>query len=357
MLTSIAHRWESLQDDRRISMDRDEALATLALAEEAQPELTGPRAAEWLDRLEAQHDRIRGALAWFLEHGGEREALRLGAAIWRFWMVRGHHALGREWLERTLATPGAAEPAPARAHALYGAGVLAFRQGDQEASRELNEEALEVARKAEDHRGEANALVGLARVAFREGDHEAVCARAEEAIAVARRLQAPEAVAAPLHLLAAGTRQAGDYTRAQALYEESLALSRELGDQRGVAMELLNLAAVHKHLGNLSRAEDLLREGIPQMRTVGDDGLTVAGVVVMAGVLAQGPEPARGARLLGAVDVLVEASGQMLDPDDQAEYEQAVAAARAPLGDARFDAARDEGRAMSLESAVAYALA
>ncbi len=164
-------------------------------------------------------------------------------------------------------------------------------------------------------------------------------------------------MSAPLHLLAAGTRQAGDYTRARALYEESLALSRKLGDERGVAMELLNLAAVEKHLGNLSRAEDLLRASIPQMRTMGDEGLTVAGLVVMAGVLAEGAEPGRGARLLGAVDALVESSGQVLDPDDRAEHDQAVASARAALGDVAFDAARDEGKTMSLESAVAHALA
>jgi tetratricopeptide (TPR) repeat protein len=339
-----------------VFVDRSEALSTLALAEEARLELTGPQVREWLDRLQAQHDRIRDALVWFLEHGGEREALRLGVALWRFWMVRGDNAQGRAWLERVLATPAAAEPTPVRAQALYGAGLLAFRQGDQEASRAFNQEALEVARKAEDRRGEANALVGLARVAFREGDHQAVRARAQEALAVARGLQEPEAVSAPLHLLAAGTRQAGDYPRARALYEDSLALSRELGDQRMVAMELLNLAAVDKQLGNLLGAEALLREGIPQMRAVGDQGLTVAGLVVMAGVLTGGAEPARGARLLGVVDALVEASGQVLDPDDQAEYEQAVASARATLGGGAFEVERDQGRAMSLESAVAYAL-
>jgi hypothetical protein len=122
-------------------------------------------------------------------------------------------------------------------------------------------------------------------------------------------------------------------------------------------MELLNLAAVEKHLGNLSRAQDLLRGSIPKMRTVGDDGMTVAGLVVMAGVLVEGTKPARGARLLGAVDALVEASEQMLDPDDQQEYEEATASSRAALGEGAFDSARAEGNAMSLESAVAYALA
>jgi len=338
-------------------MDRDGALSTLALAEEAEPELTGPRVAEWLDQLDAQHDRIGHALAWFLDHGESRQALRLGAAVWRFWMVRGYLAEGREWLERALSMPGVGEPTRVRTQALYGAGLLAFRQGDQEASRAFNEEALESARDARDRRGEANALVGLARVALRDGDHESVRVHAEEAIALSRRLEEPGAVSAPLHLLAAGTRQAGDHPRARALYEESLALSRELGDERMIAMELLNLAAVEKHLGNLSRAESLLKDSIPQSRTLGDDGLTVACLVVMAGVRAEGADPGRGARLLGAVDALVEASGHVLDPDDQAEYEQAVASARAVLGEARFDTILAEGKTISLDSAVAYALA
>jgi hypothetical protein len=49
--------------------------------------------------------------------------------------------------------------------------------------------------------------------------------------------------------------------------------------------------------------------------------------------------------------------GRCSVPDDQAEYEQAVTSARAALGDSAFDTARAEGKAMSLESAVAHALA
>ena len=48
-------------------MDPDQADFVLARAGEAEAELTGPRVADRLDRLEVERDRIADALGWFLE--------------------------------------------------------------------------------------------------------------------------------------------------------------------------------------------------------------------------------------------------------------------------------------------------
>jgi hypothetical protein len=73
----------------------------------------------------------------------------------------------------------------------------------------------------------------------------------------------------------------------------------------------------------------------------------------------QQPLRGRSARLLGAAEGLLEAVGAAVCNyyrSDRSLYERTVSAARSQLGDAAFEAARELGRAMTFEQAVAYAL-
>lgn len=67
--------------------------------------------------------------------------------------------------------------------------------------------------------------------------------------------------------------------------------------------------------------------------------------------------PDRIARVLGAVDALLEAAGVHLEPAEQAEFEYTTASVRARLPDRPFTAARDAGRMMTAEDAAREALA
>ena len=64
----------------------------------------------------------------------------------------------------------------------------------------------------------------------------------------------------------------------------------------------------------------------------------------------------RAARLFGAAEAWREVAGTPLSPVQRAGYEREVAAVRAQLDAARFAAAWAQGRAMSLEQAIAYAV-
>ena len=73
---------------------------SLALAEEAEPELRGPRQYEWVERLEAEHDNIQAVFFLVARSRRHRAGLRLARALRRLWhMSRGYFDEGRRLLE------------------------------------------------------------------------------------------------------------------------------------------------------------------------------------------------------------------------------------------------------------------
>ena len=115
----------------------------LELAERAYPELRGERQGEWLAKLEHENGNLRAAMGWAVSAGEAETASRLGWALWLFWWLRGHQREGRRWMEMLLEQDF---PADLRAIESAVAGIMAYTQGDYEASRMYLEESLELAR-------------------------------------------------------------------------------------------------------------------------------------------------------------------------------------------------------------------
>jgi tetratricopeptide (TPR) repeat protein len=146
------------------------ALHYLALAEEAAPNLVGPRSAVWLKRLEREHDNLRAALEWSLEPaqvGSNPDmALRFCETLREFWEVYGFYREGRAALEQALAYYEGVSTS-ARASALGAA--FADCLGNRHREEELLQESLDLYRELGDTRGIASSLQGLAWVLSRKG--------------------------------------------------------------------------------------------------------------------------------------------------------------------------------------------
>ena len=134
------------------------------LAEEAEPHLMGEGQVEWLQRLEREHDNLRAALDWAEAVGDADTALRMSAAIWRFWQQRGHLAEARARLERIMALPGAEVRGALRVRALGALGGIVYWQNHYEAMRRPYEEAVEIAREVGEPRLLARAVFDLSFV-------------------------------------------------------------------------------------------------------------------------------------------------------------------------------------------------
>ena len=241
-----------------------------ALAEAAEPQLTGSDQRKWLDRLETEHDNMRAALAHSMGSGGDPEAgLRLASALSRFWLVRGYLAEGRGWLSKLLeVTPGV--DAVTRAKALNWAGILAWKQGDYGAAKASYAGCLAIRRQLGDRKGIGAVLNNQGLLAYEQGDYRAARTLHEESLAIDREQGDRWGVAVSLIHLASLAMMQGDYVSARSLNEESLAIFRAFGDRGHIANALRSLGNLHSHEGDDEAARGLYDESLSICRELRD---------------------------------------------------------------------------------------
>jgi non-specific serine/threonine protein kinase len=374
---------------------RDRHLAHfLALAQKAEPKLIGEEQAEWLQRLSDEYDNLRGALTCAIERPEVATGLSLCTALQRFWLTRGYSSEGRVWCLRALEKPDGEPQRPERAKALCAAGVLAFRQADYPGATSLHKESLKIWQALGERKRIASELGNLGNVAHEEGDNSEARALHERCLALMREIKDSWGIAGALNNLGNVANAQGQFAAAVKYYEECLAIARELGDQHGQGITLHNLGAAAFSLGELSRAWALLEESLVVRRKLGDrwgiasslnslgevacaqgdypaakerfrEGLTISRVLDdrrmiayslqgLAAAAAGLDGSASAACIWAAAERLREEIGWTLP--DRFGNDQRIAMARAAAGEASFDLAWQEGRALTLEQAIDFAL-
>ncbi len=325
----------------------------LALAEAAEPGVWGPDQDRWLNTLEAEHDNIRAAMNWGLERE-PRIALTLAAALWWFWQTRGYLTEGRGWLERALAA-GPDLASSLIGSARLGAAFLAALQGETEAARAHAEAGYTLAKVDGDPAFIGRALYTLSFAAGSRGDHEAAVRYAEEALATIRASRNEMWLPFALNRLGVESLEQKDWERAAPLFQEALDRWRTPEHPWGISTALDNLAACARALGDGPKATALYRESLIFSQRQGDRWGVVESLVGLAGTAASQGQGEAAARLFAAAEAVRSAIGLKLQRYVQVEFERAVAAVRADLGETRFAAAWEAGSALTLAQAVADA--
>jgi predicted ATPase/DNA-binding CsgD family transcriptional regulator len=331
----------------------------LAVAEEAEPELKGERQARWLERLETEHGNLRVAMAWLLERGESELAARLGWALWLFWGIRTHLAEGRRSMERAVSVGGsAAMTASARAKALFVAGMMANYQGDHHSAEPLVHESLRLFQGLEDKVGTAYALSNAGYVALGKGRYQQAIAVIEEAADLFLEEGEKWGAAIEFGFLAVAWRNQGEHERAKRLAERALAISREIGERQATTSALYTLAILAQTEGKDEQARNLFEEGVRLSAELGNEADVAHCLKGLASMYGAEGKLVRAARLWGAEEALLEKLEDSVYTyvPDRALHRSQVAAARSQLDEAAWAAAWTEGRMMSLDQAVEYAL-
>jgi non-specific serine/threonine protein kinase len=329
----------------------------LSLAERAEPRIRGPEEIMWHNRLEVEHDNLRAALAWSTTEEEDAEIrLRLAAALWMFWDVHTHWVEGLRWLETALAGSRQIK-STARVKALRGQGLLAYRGGDYQKAMALVDESLVLARELGDQTGIARALTWRGNVILFQGDVDAARVLFEESLELSRKLQDEWWTATVLAQMGAVARRKGNYAKAVALSEESLRMFQTVGGKRYVAYALRLTGHAVRLQGDLDRARGLYRDSLALFGETKDKWVTTECIEGLALIATAQGHFERAARLFGADEAARETFGITMERAAHGDYERLRATTREGLGDASFATTLAEGRAMTLEQAIEYALA
>ncbi len=147
-----------------------------------------------------------------------------------------------------------------------------------------------------------------------------------------------------------------DNAGAAGYFAQSLVVLRGLGDIRSISLSLTGLGRASCRMGDQTAALAAYREALALRHELGDK-LGVAECCEGLGevALAQGV-PERAARLYAAAEAIREQIGSPVMPVDRPAYELALAGMRTQLDPRRFTDLWAEGRALTIDAAVAYAI-
>jgi predicted ATPase len=328
----------------------------LALAERAAPELLGLGQVEWLDRLERESGNLGAAISRSLNAGESETAARFGWALLTFWWIRGYHREGRRFMEAAL--EGSLPPA-LRVETLQVAGSMAYVQGDYPAAEERFRQATLLSRTEENPFGEGYARLGMGLVHMSRSEHQAATSEMESALALFERCAADFLASVTRVWLGTALLAQGESERAERMFEEGLAWARRVKQPSFTYVVLYNLAQLALSRGDLEATTRLLKEGIELSGQTKDRANLAHFLRALSAVEAFEGEVERSAVLIGAAEGSLREVGapvyNFYRPNLSAG-ERAVSEARAGLGEAAFEEARERGRRMTLEQAVEYAI-
>jgi len=324
----------------------------VALVMAAKQQLGGPQHAQWLARIDAEHENILHAHA----RAGASPAyalqgLSLVEALAPYWAQRGLLELGHRLTEEALAREALAGEPGLCARVLFNLGQFRYYMGHAGARRTL-EECLARARANNDSALLARILQTLGMAAVGQGDLGAARGWLQEAVERAEASGDKRWLAGAVNSLAMLRRVEGEYAQALPLYRQVVALAHETGGREAESMGLLNLSMMCVENGDTAAGMRYLAQAIAIAVEIGSALGAQSGLEVCAGIAAARADHRRAARFFGAAEASAARTGARRDAADERFLAPRIELARGQLGESAFDEACAEGRSLPPERAL-----
>ncbi|HUG15772.1 MAG TPA: LuxR C-terminal-related transcriptional regulator [Thermomicrobiales bacterium] len=347
--------WEELvRSGEHEAMQDRHADFVMALVEEAGPKLYGPDLAEWLRRLDQEHDNIRVALAHLGERRDAERAQQITGELLPYWNAYGYLSEGLAQTEAALELPDAQSHKRARIGALGSAARMASWKSDNDRAIASATEGLALSDEIGDVSKVSSLLFSMGVSLLFRGDTERAVATFQQAVETGRKIGDPLHMSRSLEYLSLIT---CDVEQAIAWLNEGIAACQAVGIKDATALAMTALASRLAERGDLSRAGELNRESLALLDDLGHK-LGIGRALESAGELSVWHgEAERAARLFAAARMVHRAVGARIRRDCCDRYVQAVIEQlHAVLDDRAYQAAWEAGQALSMADAIAEAL-
>ncbi len=358
----------------------------------------GARAAEWIQRIEADLDNVRSAMALALAGGVDPFiAVKIAVAMQNFWVLRGYATEGRSLVRAALTLPAIQASDLAQAWALYVGAGLAESQSEHAEARQMLErclllrrrlgnpldiaatlstlslarlqagdaigagdgerEALQIFRELGHRRGEAIGLLHLGQISLFQGENAQARLNLEQCLVIAREIKHQEVEGECELVLGEVEFEGGDRARAELWFKRSLTVCREAADKRGEANALRWLGKCDLQRGDIPSARSRLSDALRAFRTFEmwdellgclDDFADLVQLESLADI---------AVRLSAAAAKARERLQLPRPPRAEERWQLQLANRRQAITDPAFEANWSDGRDWDVEDAIASALA
>jgi predicted ATPase/DNA-binding CsgD family transcriptional regulator len=326
----------------------------LSLAELASRHLETRQQQTWYRRLTQDIDNLRLALESSTSRVPEAN-LRLSAALTVFWYIHGLIQEGDSWMTRALAGYTARDKV--KAGALEQAGQLSYWRDDIERASSRWHECLDIYLELGDRNGIGRGFRWVGEVTEWQEDLESAHKFYTDGLAIAIETEDVRLTGAVLRHLGRLAMKAGDADSARRYLDESISQFERIGDQRSInfAHGYLGLNAIES--GDYAAARLHLEQAL-EIALALDLSIAVAtDFMYFAALAAAQSFPTKAIHLAGASEALAASAGAVPTRLTRPLVKRWLDQSRRALGPKRSAACWAEGRAMSRERAIEYALA
>lgn len=309
---------------------------------------------------------------------------------------QGNYLLSKEVLEKNVALCRIIKDQKMLAYSLLRLGVISFEQGEFGLSKSYCQNSFCIMQRLQNNDGTAQVLNILGNIEDSQGNYVRALSLYKNSLALMREIDNKQAIAGILNNLGALEHNQGNFLSAQSFYNEGLDIMREIGDKGGITLLTSNLGEFFNEIGLHERAANLLSESLSISYQLNGQ-YRIARILNRLALVARDQgnyieakslfrqsmafyqtninkcdialsleDISRMCKLRGynvqAIKVLGSASlirDQISAPVltyAAKKYDSHISALRSALGDEAFEKYWAQGRAMSMDEAIAYAL-